>query len=231
MLLNELFEAKITSRIGSIPVVSSDKPLDFKTTKMRFLDSGIQSNVFTKGDTVIKVTALKGQNDPVIHYMDICLHNSHNPYLPNVKSAKIYQSPNALTLVTAMEHLDHINMTDVNRFITVVNRIRLSPLGEKEIQRLHANPDQIKAFRKTFGTTTNKHYKKALAAFALLINQHSSENVDLAGPEHMFDDKELLEAIRLLKQFQSRDIDLHAGNMMIRGEHQLVITDPVFGRA
>ena len=187
-------------------------PMDFEVfrdrfcakNQLKFLNSGAFAEVVAhpKSDECYKISRLPvSEKDAYLEFLNLIRKKRNNPFLPKIKS------------LTFFEHRE----TKQKWYVVRMEKLRpLSfsrPRGEVESKTMVSPMARI--VRKIM-EDSNRKTLEDFEAFLSAMNLKS-------GPG-----KQLLEAVQVVKTgFGMADPDLHDGNMMLRKNGELVITDPI----
>lgn len=235
MFLHELFEGedRPIKKIGSIPVIQTDTyPSRRASRSFNELGRGMQTaSGEHKSGRIVKYTDVKGTEDPFVKFVNICMFNAKNPWLPTYYTAKIYMgrwtSDNWQYVMVSTAKKLHGNLSTGNAGNSLA-KIELSPTGEKEVARWNNAQRQKEHDSKNYDPDYNSDrtpdHDKADWIRDLF---HKLDHTKIKKAMHMFNDKDLLQALDILDKFPARQHDMHGENFMWDGDH-LVINDPVF---
>lgn len=192
--------------------------------KLKKLGSGHQAiayNHVNKPNTIVKVIRIKKpyKTDPIIDFVQICMDNQNNPFLPRIYTAKLYEindSNNQNVLIITMEKLHPLtettNLFDVS--FDVFKQLRLFPDEEDTTHPFHDNwndPSVEICYDIIFEMFHDPRYRE------WLVNNTPN--------------RYLAKAIRLLDYlFDKYNPDVHSDNIMFRltsSGPQLVLMDPI----
>ena len=189
-----------------------------KTLGIKRLGSGGYSTVFQHPVYHNVAVKLVGADDTMyISFMRSCMKMQDNPWLPKVigiHQVRIHDSWTNSNIVAADEHLDFAN----TQWIVFLEKLRAAKLSEIEAgvqQVLSTIPD--KYFSGHGGKTfSSRNYYSDFDDF---------RKKDWTNIAKLSTDKHVCDLAALLTSIGAND--LHDGNVMMRNDGQLVITDPV----
>ncbi len=187
---------------------------------------GYQATAYShrdKPNTVVKVIEIKRfVNDPVMDFVNICMKHADNPFLPNIYTAKLYNtakdSNRYNVLVITMEKLQPLRISNPYLYETsfhIFKQLKILPdvddTDHPYYEYRNGNPKQLHdCIKLMFEEPENRDW----------LMQHTPHR-KLAG------------AIKLLNPlFNEHYPDLHIDNLMMRltgSGPQLVLMDPIVG--
>jgi hypothetical protein len=215
----------------------SDKSISgvIKTPSITFLANGIQSIVYshkTHPNTVVKVAAVTGEDDPAWQFLRVCINHSNNPYFPKVFNHKVFnlkrmtqpewtwidKQPNyeqyagldftKMNIVIVTEKLMHI---DLNQFESMLKQLGIFKIIANTQQNLQSSVKWPISIADAW-------------ADAMKNPQSRREIRNIATDKHFKDAMRLLEPLFANTRYSA---DVHIANMMVRSNGQLVFNDPV----
>lgn len=213
-------------------IVSKKAPQNFSRDRINYqmgvlgrslkqLGSGHQSTAFghiNKPNMVVKTIQLK-DNDPVIPFLEICLANKTNPFLPRIYTIKEYKRERDRYLIITMERLKMLRGpgNPFNGF-DLFYALRILPSPRDKQHPLYV---RIQQSNWNFGELTDALYDMFSEPYLRQWLVKNTPNKQLAQVitqlDHLFD------------EFYA---DLHLDNFAIRdtgSTPQLVLFDPVMG--
>lgn len=190
---------------------------------------------------IIKTIQITGTSDPQYQYLRLVLNHQDNPYFPKVKVVKQFNTSKtsqedrevkfSVLKTESGETLDDFLPPQEQDYTLYVIMERLHPLpklSSTELDRLGIRPEIDDIY--TLGSIYVKFF----------INQAEAGRVDvllnIAFKSTTYrkrilttaNDPNLKQALRLLEPlFKHYSIDMHQGNIMIRGQNQWVFIDPI----
>jgi len=230
-ILDILCEAdtRVLKKVGSIPVILADTlPVGDETNSSDFLGAGVQTRALRhrKSGSIVKYTDLTGLNDPTLAWINQCMFLK-NPYLPVYMNAKIYTDKRRFVLVSTSKPLSGSleDVTEDDAKLKILANIKLSKVGE--VERVRWIKEKSSSADDYYGDVSDDMREIRYRALFMLNMLNQADSGRMRKAMQMIGDDDLLEAIRLLQQFDDSDMDLHTGNFMWDGD-QLVINDPVY---
>ena len=237
MKLIEITEAKAHAKLGSIPIIQvrSGKDMGSIADKTgKWSGEGIQTTTTKhKSGKIVKHTTLRGLHDPAAHWVDMCMHNAHNPYIPKYQNVKIYEQPSLFrgdTQYTMISTCEQLFGSLEMRFLInnhasrdMVLGLKLTREGAAEMERnCQSHPDWVEPKR-------HMAIKLGWLLEQLQIGHRSkSSTTNIAT---FFADTNLIKAFELFAHMPERFHDIHGGNWMFReSDGHLVLNDPLVYR-
>ena len=206
-----------------------------QSPNLKYIANGVQAIAYyhkTHPNTVVKVAAVSGENDPVWQFLRICINHPNNPYFPKVFNHKVFNlktiTPEEEEYLETIPEFEYLPIYD-NMKMQIV--IVTEHLDEISISEFDAAIDTI-GVRPIINSA-----KKALqpkTRYALSTEMLWSKLMDnAAGRKYLRQyskDKHFSDAVRLLSPLLASGrmyADLHLGNIMLRKDGHIVFNDPL----
>jgi hypothetical protein len=211
-----------------IPISKGKTSGVISNPNLEYIANGVQAIAYAhkqKPGTVIKVSAITGENDPVYQFLRVCINHKDNPYFPKIYKAKKFNlskiSDDGLEYLEKQTNFDMepIHNNKLYQIILVVEKLHecniellqshMERLNLMNLIKRYTNP----RWQKRIDIATNVAFDKK--EFRLAIRQTTS-------------DKQFADAMRIMEPlFTKFRSDLHLGNFMVRDNGELVLNDPI----
>lgn len=225
-------EAKLTPRISN---KSTSGVL--QSPNLKFIAAGTQAIAYyhkTHPNTVVKVAAVSGEDDPIWQFLRLCINNQKNPYFPKIFNYKIFN----LKSLTAEEE-DYLEDNPAFEYLPIYNNRKMQILMVTELLQ-EMESDQFASVLKQIGVldyiNSMKSYVQRERRVRYDITTEFTWVSLMDKPEERrmirehATDKNFKDAMRLLEPLFSHKrfyADVHLGNMMLRQDGHLVFNDPL----
>lgn len=224
MRINEIInELKL-----DIPISKGKTSGVISNPNLEYIANGVQAIAYAhkqKPNTVIKVSAISGENDPVYQFLRVCMNHKNNPYFPKIFKAKKFNlskiSDDDLDYLKQQTNFDFEPIHDnrIFQIFMVVEKLQdcnlellqshMERLNLMNLIKRYTNP----RWQNRIDIATNVAFDKK--EFRLAIRQTTT-------------DKDFANAMRVMEPlFTKFRSDLHLGNFMVRPNGELVLNDPV----
>lgn len=206
-----------------------------QSPKLQFIAAGCQAIAYyhkSHPNTVVKVAAISGEDDPLWQFLRVCINHPNNPYFPKVFNHKIFNLKN----ITPEEE-DYLETHPEFEYLPIHDKRKMQILLVTE--RLHeTSPEQFEAVLKHLGLLdyitryqsgiqlNSQHNVTTEFAWANLMDT-STFRRDI---RNLSTDKHFKDAMRILEPLfahQGFYADVHLANMMSRSNGHLVFNDPL----
>lgn len=206
-----------------------------QSPKLQFIAAGCQAIAYyhkTHPNTVVKVAAVSGEDDPLWQFLRVCINHPNNPYFPKVFNHKIFNLKN----VTPEEE-DYLETHPEFEYLPIYDKRKMQILLVTE--RLHeTSSEQFEDVLKQLGLHEYiTRYQKGMQ-----LNSSYNVTTEIAWAKLMdtstfrrdirsyANDKHFKDAMRILEPLfahQGFYADVHLANMMSRSNGHLVFNDPL----
>ena len=206
-----------------------------QSPKLQFIAAGCQAIAYyhkTHPNTVVKVAAVSGEDDPIWQFLRVCINHPNNPYFPKVFNHKVFNLKN----ITPEEE-DYLETHPEFEYLPIHDNRKLQILIVTE-RLQETDADQFEAVLKQLGLleyiTRYQSGLKPIAQHPITTEFAWAHMMDtpkfrrdirnLATDKHFKDAMRLLEPLFAHAGFYA---DVHLANMMSRPNGHLVFNDPL----
>jgi len=206
-----------------------------QSPKLQYIANGCQAIAYyhkTHPNTVVKVAAVSGEDDPLWQFLRICVNHSKNPYFPKVFNHKILNlrelSQEEEMHLETLPEFEMLPIYDNRKLQIVIVTERLNEIQPSQfdaaIDSVGLRPLLNKA-KQTLQPKTRYPLNTEMLLGKLMDNP--------AGRKYLrkySTDKNFTDAIRLLNPLLNTGkmyADVHLGNIMIRNDGHMVFNDPL----
>lgn len=206
-----------------------------QSPKLQFIAAGCQAIAYyhkTHPNTVVKVAAISGEDDPLWQFLRVCINHPKNPYFPKVFNHKIFNLKN----ITPEEE-EYLETHPEFEYLPIHDKRKMQILLVTE--RLHeTSPEQFEEVLKQLGLHEYiTRYQKGMQ-----LNSRYNVTTEIAWAKlmdtptfrrdirNLSTDKHFKDAMRILEPLfahQGFYADVHLANMMSRSNGHLVFNDPL----
>jgi hypothetical protein len=229
---------EILSEIKFKPRISNKSTSGvLQSPRLQFIAAGCQAIAYyhkTHPNTVVKVAAVSGEDDPIWQFLRVCINHPNNPYFPKIFNHKVFNlqgiTPEEIDYLESQPEFEYLPIhdnrkmqilivtellqeTDSEQFETSLNRIGI-------LDYIVSMKPQVQAQRRAKYNITTEF------AWIHLMDtpQFRREIRNLATDKHFKDAMRLLEPLFANTRFYA---DVHLANMMTRRNGHLVFNDPL----
>ena len=206
-----------------------------QSPKLQFIAAGCQAIAYyhkTHPNTVVKVAAISGEDDPLWQFLRVCINHPNNPYFPKVFNHKIFNlkniTPEEEDYLETHPEFEYLPIHDKRNMQILLVTERLYETSAEQFNSILTQlglVDYIVKHRNSY-QRINRHVDNLEVAWANLMDkpQFRREIRNIATDKHFKDAMRILEPLFARKGFYA---DVHLANMMIRSNGQLVFNDPL----
>ena len=206
-----------------------------QSPKLQFIAAGCQAIAYyhkSHPNTVVKVAAISGEDDPLWQFLRVCINHPKNPYFPKVFNHKIFNlkniTPEEEEYLETHPEFEYLPIHDKRKMqiLLVTERLQeTSPEQFEEVLKQLGLHEYITRYQK--GMQLNSRYNVTTEiAWAKLMDTPTFRR-DIRS---YATDKHFKDALRILEPLfahQGFYADVHLANMMSRSNGHLVFNDPL----
>ena len=207
-----------------------------QSPKLKFIAAGCQAIAYyhkTHPNTVVKVAAVSGQDDPLWQFLRVCINHPDNPYFPTVFNHKMFNltsiTPEEESYLESHPEFEYLPIHDNRKLQLLIVTERLQELDNLQFAHHIARLGLRSLLSKTVSSQNANTSKRPITseiAWLRLMDTTSGRN----AIREIATDKHFVQALRIMEPLFAHAgfyADVHIGNMMLRKNGQLVFNDPL----
>lgn len=206
-----------------------------KSPNLQYIANGCQAIAYyhkTHPNTVVKVAAVSGEDDPLWQFLRICINHPNNPYFPKVFNHKVLNlkqiTPEEEDYLETLPSFEYLPIHDKRKLQIVMVTERLSEIDELQfdavIDGIGLRP-LFNHIKRLLQPKTRYTLNTTMIMGRLMDNRGGRKDLRKFSKDKYFSD-----AIRLLSPLLATGkmySDIHLDNIMIRNDGQIVFNDPL----